>query len=130
VATSSSRDWAHGLLPLRTELEAGAKVVLSSDSDVASYRPLDVIASALTRRTLHGVPIGADQALTLGESLYAYTIDAAFALWLEDRVGSLERGKRADVVVIDGDLEATPAPDIASLGVWKTFLDGRAAFEV
>lgn len=122
-------DRAHGLQPLRTELEAGVKVVLSSDSDVASYRPLDVITSALARRTLNGAPIGVDQALTLEESLYAYTIDAAFALWLEDRLGSLERGKCADVAVIDGDLEAAPVQDLASLEIWKTFLGGRAAYE-
>jgi predicted amidohydrolase YtcJ len=121
-------DRAHGLMPLRTELEAGVKVVLSSDSDVASYRPLDVIASAIDRRTLNGAPIGADQALTLQEALYAYTIDAAFALRLEDRLGSLEPGKRADIVIIDGDLETTPTDNISSLGIWKTFLDGRRAY--
>lgn len=120
---------AHGLQPLRDEIEAGVTVVLSSDSDVASYRPLEVIASAIARRTRSGEPIGADQALTLEEALFAYTIDAAFALRLEDRLGSLERGKCADLVVIDGDLEATPTAEIASLGIWKTFLGGRPAYE-
>jgi len=120
---------AHWLLPLRAELDAGVTVVLSSDSDVASYRPLDVIASAIDRRTLAGAPIGADQALTLEEALFAYTIDASFALRLEDRLGSLEPGKLADVVVIDGDLEATPPDEIATLDIWKTFLDGRPASE-
>ncbi len=95
---------AHGLQPLRDEIEAGVTVVLNSDSDVASYRPLEVIASALARRTRSGAPIGTDQALTLEEALFAYTIDAAFALRLDDRLGSLEPGKYADLVVIDGDL--------------------------
>jgi hypothetical protein len=118
-------DRAHGLQPLRDELDAGVRVVLSSDSDVTSYRPLDQIASALERRTRDGARIGPDQALTLEEALLAYTIDAAFALQLEDRLGSLEPGKRADIVVIDGDLEATPAADLPSMAIWKTFLDGR-----
>lgn len=122
-------DRAHGLQPLRDEIQAGITVVLSSDSDVASYRPLDVIASAIDRRTRSGALIGKDQALTLEEAMLAYTIDAAFALRLEDQLGSLERGKRADLVVIDGDLEATPTGEIASLGVWKTFLDGGPAYE-
>lgn len=122
-------DRAHGLQPLRAELEAGVTVVLSSDSDVASYRPLEVIASAIVRRTRSGAPIGADQAVTLEEALFAYTIDAAFALRLEDRLGSLEPGKSADLVVIDGDLEATPRAEIPSLETWKTFLGGRPAYE-
>ena len=122
-------DRAHGLQPLRHEIDAGVRVVLSSDSDVASYRPLDQIASALERRTRNGAPIGADQALSLEEALLAYTIDAAFALRLEDRLGSLEPGKRADVAVIDGDLEATPAADLPAMGIWKTFLDGHAVHD-
>jgi predicted amidohydrolase YtcJ len=121
---------AHGLQPLRDELEAGVKVVLSSDSDVASYRPLEQIASAIARRTRNGAPIGPDQSLTLEEALLAYTIDAAFALRLEDRIGSLERGKIADLVVIDGDLEETPPEDMTFLGTWKTFLGGNPVHEM
>jgi predicted amidohydrolase YtcJ len=116
---------AHGLQPLREELAAGIKVVLSSDSDVASYHPLEQIASAIERRTRAGAPIGPDQRLSLEEALLAYTIDAAFALKLENRIGSLERGKLADIAVIDGNLETTPPGDLGSLAAWKTFLDGR-----
>ena len=123
-------DRAHGLQPLRDELDAGVRVVLSSDSDVASYRQPDQIATALERRTRDGAPIGADQALTLEEASFAYTVDAAFALRVEDRLGSLEPGKRADVAVVDGDLEATPTDEIGSLRIWKTYLDGRAVHEV
>ena len=60
---------AHGLMPLRDELAAGIPVVLSSDSDVTSFRPLDTIRSATERRTRSGAPIGAAQALTLEEAL-------------------------------------------------------------
>ena len=119
---------AHGLMPLRDELAAGIPVVLSSDSDVTSYRPLDTIRSATERRTRSGAPIGAAQALTLDEALRAHTITAAYALGMEDRIGSLEPGKLADIVVIDGDLPA--ADDIAALGVWLTVLDGRVEHAV
>jgi len=121
---------AHRLQPLRDELEAGVTVVLSSDSDVASYRPLEQITSAIARRTRNGAPIGRDQSLTLEEALLAYTIDAAFALRLEDQIGSLERGKVADLVVIDGDLEATSPEEMTSVGTWKTFLGGHLAHEM
>jgi predicted amidohydrolase YtcJ len=119
---------AHRLQPLRDELDAGITVVLSSDSDVASYRPLDTIASAVDRRTRAGVPIGPDQALTIEEALLAHTIDAAYALWMDDLVGSIEPGKLADVTVIDGDLPATPADQLAPLGIWLTVLGGRVVF--
>jgi predicted amidohydrolase YtcJ len=116
---------AHGLQPLRSELDAGITVVLSSDSDVSSYEPLETIRNAIARRTLSGAEIGADQALTLEEALRAHTISAAYALRMEDRIGSLEAGKLADITVIDGDLEQTPVEEIASLGIWMTMVGGR-----
>ncbi|MFN8232299.1 MAG: amidohydrolase [Actinomycetota bacterium] len=120
-------DRAHHLQPLRDELRAGIKMVLSSDSDVTSYRPLDTIRSAIDRRTRSGELIGADQALTLEEALRAHTLDAAYALRMDDRIGSIETGKLADIVVVDGDImTATPA-EIASLDVWMTMLGGRVA---
>jgi predicted amidohydrolase YtcJ len=116
---------AHGLQPLRDQLEAGITVVVSSDSDVASYRPLDTIRSAMDRRTRAGAAIGPVQALTLEEALRAHTISAAFALAMEREVGSLERGKLADIAVIDGDLSAVSAEEISSLNIWMTVLGGR-----
>ncbi|MFL5736024.1 MAG: amidohydrolase [Actinomycetota bacterium] len=116
---------AHGLQPLRAELDAGITVVLSSDSDVSSYRPLETIRNAIARRTLSGEPIGADQALTLEESLRAHTISAAYAIRMEDRLGSVEPGKLADIAIVDGDLEGTPVEEIPSLGMWATIVGGE-----
>ena len=116
---------AHGLQPLRRELDAGIMIVLSSDSDVSSYRPLETIRNAIARRTVSGEPIGMDQALTLDEAIRAHTISGAYALRMEDRIGSLEPGKLADVAVVDGDLERTPVEEIPSLGVWMTMVGGE-----
>jgi predicted amidohydrolase YtcJ len=121
---------AHRLQPLRDELDAGITVVLSSDSDVTSYRPMDTIRSAIERRTRTGALIGEAQALTLEEALRAHTISAAYALRMEDRIGSIESGKLADIVVVDGDLTATTVEDISSLGIWLTVLDGRVEHAV
>jgi predicted amidohydrolase YtcJ len=115
---------AQRLQPLREELEAGVRVVLSSDSDVASYRPMDTIAAAVRRRTASGAPIGAGQALTVDEALRAHTIDAAVALGMEDRIGSIEAGKLADLTVLDADLFSVPAESLAALRTWMTVLDG------
>jgi predicted amidohydrolase YtcJ len=120
---------AHGLQPLRAELDLGIRVVLSSDSDVASYRPLDTIAAAVRRRTRSGRAIGPDQALTVVEAVLAHTIDAAFAIGAEQRLGSLEPGKFADLVILGGDLLGCPAEEISGLGVDITVIAGLVAHE-
>ena len=116
---------AHELQPYRTWLDAGVRLVLSSDSDVASYRPLTTISNALTRRTIDGVVLGAHHRLTLEEALFAHTIDAAYAIGLEDRIGSLEPGKAADLTWLATDLRPAPAEEIASIEVIASLIDGR-----
>jgi hypothetical protein len=119
---------ADRLQPLREELDAGIRPVLSSDAFVSSLRPFDTIGAAMTRLTRDGVPIGADQRLSLDEALRAHTIDAAIAIGMEDRIGSLRAGNLADIAIVDGDLRETPTERIPSLSMWMTILDGEIAW--
>ena len=66
--------------------------------------------------------------MIIDEALRAHTVDAAVAIGMEDRIGSLQPGKFADVTIVDGDLEATAPEQIASLRTWLTILDGRVAW--
>jgi hypothetical protein len=119
---------AHRLQPYREFADAGVRFIISTDAPVASYRPVDTIASAVLRRTSSGATIGANQALTVEEAVRAYTIDAAFSYFADDRLGSLEPGKLADITVLDGDLFATPPERIPELSVAHTIVDGQTAF--
>ncbi len=118
-------DRAHRLQPLRDELNGGVHVVVSSDADVTTYRPLETITNAVVRTTLEGQPIGADQVLTVEEAVRAHTIDAAYSIFAEDRLGSIEPGKQADLVVLDGDLFSVSPNEIRDLPVWMTMIDGE-----
>jgi predicted amidohydrolase YtcJ len=75
--------------------------------------------------TPSGVRVGADQVLTVEEALAAHTINAARALRMDDRIGSIEEGKLADLAVIDGDLLATSPDHVRELGIWLTILGGE-----
>jgi len=119
---------AHRLQPYRDFADAGVPCVISTDAPVASYRPLDTLFSAVTRRTSSGAVVGADQALGLEDALRAYTIDAARSFFVDDIVGSLEVGKLADLVVFDGDLLATAVDDLPDLGVAMTVVGGEIAY--
>jgi len=114
--------------PLREELAAGIPVVISSDAFVQSYRPLDTITAAVSRVTPSGVHVGADQELTVAEALAAHTINAARALRMEDRIGSIEPGKLADLAVVDGDLMGSTPERVRELRMWMTVLGGEVVY--
>ena len=115
--------------PYREMIETGVRFALSSDAPVASYRPLDTIVAAMGRRTVSGAVIGPGQALTLDEAVRACTLDAAASAFVDERLGSLEVGKLADVVVLDGDLFDTAPDRIAELGVALTLVGGRPVYD-
>ena len=119
---------AHRLQPYREMLDAGVRFALSSDAPVASHRPIDTISSAVLRSTVSGAVIGAEQALTVEEAVRACTADAAASYFADDRLGTLEVGKLADVVVLDCDLFAAAPERLPGVAVDATILGGDVAF--
>jgi predicted amidohydrolase YtcJ len=115
-------------MPLRDQLELGIRPAISSDAFVQSYRPLDTIAAAVQRVTPNGVRIGPDQELTVEEALAAHTINAARAIHMEDRIGSIEAGKLADFAVLGGDLLAASADAIRKIPIWMTVVGGEVLY--
>ena len=121
-------DRAHRLQPYRELLGAGVRFALSSDAPVASHRPMDTVASAVLRTTVSGAVIGGDQALTVDEAVRACTIDAAASYFADDRLGTLEVGKLADIAVLDRDLFATAPAELAEVAVDMTVVGGEIAY--
>jgi predicted amidohydrolase YtcJ len=117
-------DRIHGVMPLRSMRDLGIRPVISSDAFVQSYRPLDTISAAAFRLTPSGRRIAPEQELTIEEAVQSHTIDAAAVLGWDDRIGSLEVGKLADVAVVDGDLLAASPERIRELSVWLTIEGG------
>jgi predicted amidohydrolase YtcJ len=115
----------HHAMPLRDQLELGIRPAISSDAFVQSYRPLDTIAAATHRVTPKGLHVGPDQELSVEEALAAHTINAARAIHMENRIGSIEDGKLADFAVLDGDLLGARAQAIRDLPVWMTVVGGE-----
>ncbi|MDZ5454387.1 amidohydrolase [Labrys sp. ZIDIC5] len=107
----------------RTLKDAGARIVFATDWPVSPLSPLGCIQDAMTRQPWkEGMP---DQRLSLMETLAAYTSEGAFVEFMEDRKGRLKPGYLADIVVLSGDIEATPAAELAALRPLVTICDGR-----
>jgi len=112
-------------------LAAGVTLSLGSDFPVESVNPLLGFYAAVSRMDLEQWPEGGwypDQALSREQALRGFTLDAAFAAFQEDQLGSLEVGKRADFVILSADIMQIDAEQIPTAEVIATWLDGREIY--
>jgi hypothetical protein len=82
------------------------------------------VRTAVTRLTRTGEPLARDQALTLEQALRAVTLDAAWQLFADDEIGSIEPGKRADFTLLERDPFEVDPMDLDRIAVLDTWLAG------
>jgi len=110
--------------PIRSMLDAGLTVAGSSDAPVVDFDPLRGIRAAVRRRAASGEPVDDGQQVTIGEALEMYTLHGARSGGLEHEVGTLEAGKRADLVVLNRDPGGLAPEDLDRLSVERTVCGG------
>lgn len=116
----------NGWTAARSALDAGVRISLHNDVPVTPSEPLRNVQVAVTRRTaVSGTVLGADEAITLEEALRAVTIDAAWQLFSDHEVGSIENGKLADLVILADDPRTVDPEKIGDIAVVATYLSGR-----
>lgn len=106
---------------------AGGKFTLHSDSPVSDIGPLNYITEEVTRVVQLAPPkaLGPDQAVTVDDAIRAVTIDAAYQIFADNIVGSLEVGKQADLVILEKNPRKTNPTDIRNIKVMETWVDGK-----
>jgi predicted amidohydrolase YtcJ len=112
-------------MPCASAVKTGMRISLHNDPPVTPEEPLRNISVAVTRISPSGRVLGPEERLTVEQALRAQTIDAAWQLFADDIIGSLEVGKYADLVVLSADPRAVPPEDIAGLDIRATYLAGR-----
>ncbi|MDY3052058.1 MAG: amidohydrolase [Ndongobacter sp.] len=117
--------------PFRSLIDAGAIMAFGTDFPVVDYNPFETIYYAVTRRGYDGKPTGVnpEEAVTLAETLRAYTFGGAYASHREHELGTLKEGMLADIVVLDRNLFAVSAEDIPTAQVLMTMMDGKVVYE-
>lgn len=109
----------------RTALDAGVPMTIHSDAPVTPLGPLFTAGSAATRLTASGRTQGDAQRITVEEALYAITMGAAITMKMDDRIGSIEMGKRADFAVLEDDPTLSAPDALKDVRVWGTVQGGR-----
>ncbi|KAF8441416.1 amidohydrolase family-domain-containing protein [Boletus edulis BED1] len=123
-----------GLYAFRSLLDHGARLALGSDFPVEDMNPLSGFYAAVTRLSPDGVSPGGpsgwfpEQCLSRVQALRGLTIDAAYASFTEDTLGSITPGKRADFVVLSQDIMSISVDQILKSRVQATFIDGELVY--
>lgn len=123
----SHYEWIH-----KTILDTGAILAIGTDYPVADFDPIPNVYNAITRKGMNGVQYGeytAKEKLSLEETLKAYTYGSAYALKMEDKIGTLEPGKYADIAIMDKNLFAIPEDDILDTQIVLTIMNGNIVYE-
>ena len=117
-----------GAYAWQSVLKSGAKLAFGTDFPVESPNPFPGLAAAVSRQDMSGQPPGGwipEQRLTFEQALNAYTRDAAYAGFAEDKIGSLEPGKWADFILVDRDVSKVDPKALARTEVLETWIAGK-----
>jgi len=113
--------------PARSMLQAGATLCGASDWPVSSANPFIAIYEAETRMGKLGV-LDSTQTVPRIEMLYAYTINAAKAMRMENIIGSLAPGKSADIIRVDRDVMNVNAGECKNTKILWTMFEGKLIY--
>ncbi len=115
---------AQRISPAKSALDRGITFTLHHDAPVAGIGMLPIVSAAVNRMTSSGQPLGLEQRITPYQALRAITIDAAVQYFEEDRKGTLQAGKLADMVVLDADPLTIDPVQIKDIRVLETLKEG------
>jgi len=117
--------------PIKSVQTAGGNIVGGSDWTYGPLDPMESIEVAITRQNVNdeNAPVGnIDDAVDLQTAIEMYTVNAAWLMHQEERTGSIEPGKRADIVILDRNLFEIPSTEISQTKVRMTILDGQIVY--
>lgn len=115
-------------MPAGSAVATGMRISLHNDPPVTPEEPLRNISVAATRIAPSGRVLAPEERISVEQAIRAQTLDAAWQLFADDVIGSLEVGKYADLVVLSADPRAVPPEAVADLEVRATYLAGRRVF--
>lgn len=129
--------WVNRFMGLKMFVDAGVPVAINSDHmngfdpdhSMNAFNPFLALYIAVSRRDIYGDVYGPQQKLSRELALRCMTSDAAYISFEEDKKGTLEPGKLADLVVLDRDYLTCPEEEIKQIKPLLTVLDGKVVYD-
>ncbi|HPK08693.1 MAG TPA: amidohydrolase [Saprospiraceae bacterium] len=120
----------NGAYAWRRLLDAGVKIANGTDVPIENLDPFANIYASVTRKRIDNQSsFFPEQKMTRSEALKSYTLDNAYAAFQEDKKGSIEVGKLADIIILDTDILNCNEDEIPNTTVLYTIIDGKVVFK-
>ena len=113
------------MVPHGDVVKNGGSLSFHSDMPMAPAKPMQLVWAAVNRFTAEGPVAGPQHRVPLDVALRAVTIDAAYSIQMEKRVGSIEIGKDANLTVLMQSPYEVAPEKLKDVAVWGTMLEGR-----
>ena len=119
---------AQQMLPVNTLKKNNLKFSLHADQPMFESDPFHLIQTAITRKTKEGTLLGEEEKISILEGLKAMTIDAAWQIKMENKIGSIKIGKYADLIILNTNPLQTPVEKLTQIKVEGAFVAGNVLF--
>lgn len=116
-------------MPAGTAVESGMRISLHADTPMTDPSCLELMKAATTRLAGDGRCLGESERLDSLSALKAVTIDAAYQIGMEDKLGSIAPGKHADLVILARNPLETPHLELADIAIAATYLAGECVWK-
>ena len=120
---------AQNISPMGWALEKGIRFTIHQDPPVKMPNQILAIHNAVNRKTESGRVLGEHQKISVMEAIKAVTINGAYQYFEEDRKGSIEVGKLADLVIVDKNPLTIPVEELETIKVLETIKEGNVIFK-
>ena len=117
------------LYRFRSLEDSGVVVAASSDAPVSAPDPLTAMHAAVSRRAASGEVVGGDEKLSIYSALKMHTVHAAYANYLEDEVGTITEGNRANFAVLSDDPTTVEVDGLLDMRVTMTIAGGEIVWQ-
>ncbi|MEL6255417.1 MAG: amidohydrolase family protein [Bacteroidota bacterium] len=120
---------AEKLLPVKGAARAGLAYSLHADKPMFESDPISLMSTAIQRETRQGDTLGLNQSLSIEEALRAMTVNAAWQIQMEDKIGSIKVGKYGDFVVLDRNPLQTAPENFRDISILQTIVNGNTVYK-